>query len=55
MPVYEFVCQHCKKPFEIVRPIKENGRTKAVSCPKCDSKKVERRWSSVFVETSRKS
>ena len=53
MPIYEYVCQKCKKSFELVRRIKENGR-KAATCPKCASKKVERRWSSVFVGTSRK-
>jgi len=54
MPIYEYVCQKCKKRFELVRRIKENGR-KAASCPKCASKKVERRWSRVSVATSRKS
>jgi putative FmdB family regulatory protein len=54
MPIYEYVCQKCKKAFELVRRIKEDGR-KAATCPKCASKKVERRWSRVSVETSRKS
>ena len=54
MPIYEYVCQKCKKSFELVRRIKENGR-KAATCPKCASKKVERRWSRVSVATSRKS
>jgi putative FmdB family regulatory protein len=54
MPIYEYVCQKCKKSFELVRRIKEDGR-EAATCPKCASKKVERRWSRVSVETSRKS
>ena len=54
MPVYEYVCPGCRKTFEVVRPITEYGK-KAVACPKCRSKKVERRWSSIFVETSSKS
>ena len=54
MPIYEYRCVGCEKPFEIVRLISEN-KSKAVKCPKCESKKVERRWSSVFIETSRKS
>ena len=54
MPIYEYRCVDCKKPFEILRPITED-KPKAVKCPKCESKKVERRWSSVFLETSRKS
>ena len=54
MPVYEYSCQKCKKRFEIVQRITDHG-TKAVTCPKCKAKKVERRWSSVSIETSRKS
>ena len=54
MPIYEYVCQKCKKAFELVRRIKEDGR-KAATCPQCANKKVERRWSRVSVETSRKS
>ena len=54
MPVYEYVCPRCKKNFEVVKLITEYGK-KAVICPKCRSKKVERRWSNIFVETSSKS
>jgi putative FmdB family regulatory protein len=54
MPVYEYVCPGCRKTFEVVRPITEYGK-KAVACPKCRSKKVKRRWSSVSVQTSTKS
>ncbi len=54
MPTYEYRCEGCKKPFEIVRAISV-GKSKPVKCPKCKSKKVERQWSSIFVDTSRKS
>lgn len=54
MPVYEYACRDCKKTFQVVEAISEHGKKK-VRCPKCDSKSVERIWSSVFVETSRKS
>jgi putative FmdB family regulatory protein len=54
MPIYEYRCVVCKKPFEIIRPMSEK-RSKSVKCPKCKGMKVERRWSSVFVETSSKS
>ncbi len=54
MPVYEYVCSRCKKGFEVVKGITQYGK-KAVICPKCRSKKVERRWSSVSVATSSKS
>ncbi len=54
MPVYEYACSSCKKTFEIVRPITQSNK-KSGPCPRCHSRKVEKRWSSVFVETSRKS
>jgi putative FmdB family regulatory protein len=54
MPVYEFICNDCQKKFEVVKPIKEYD-PKKVTCPKCDSKKVERRWSTVYAVTSKKS
>jgi len=53
MPVYEYICKDCKKEFEVLRAIKD-PRT-GVACPKCKSQKVERHWTSVFVETTRKS
>ena len=54
MPIYEYTCLDCKKRFSEVKPISEYD-PQAVECPKCDGKNVERRWSSVFVETSKKS
>jgi len=54
MPIYEYVCLDCKKQFSEIKPISEYD-PKAVKCPKCDSKDVDRRWSTVYVETSKKS
>ncbi|MFQ5877709.1 MAG: zinc ribbon domain-containing protein [Acidobacteriota bacterium] len=54
MPIYEFLCLDCKKSFELTRQI-ERYDPRKVKCPECESKKVERSWSEVFVETSRKS
>lgn len=54
MPVYEYHCRKCGKSFEQVETVKEHDLSK-VHCPKCKSKKVERRWSSVFAVTSKKS
>ena len=54
MPVYEFICRNCRKKFEIVKTVAEYGKGK-VKCPKCKSSKVERRWSSIFTVTSKKS
>ena len=54
MPIYEFVCLDCKKEFDVVKSVGEYD-PKRIECPKCHSKKVERHWSRVFVETTRKS
>jgi putative FmdB family regulatory protein len=53
MPVYEFVCRDCKKPFEVVRPMSESTTTPA--CPACGSAHVERTYSHVYAQTSKKS
>jgi putative FmdB family regulatory protein len=44
----------CGKSFERIETVKDHDPAK-VRCPKCKSKKVERRWSSVFAVTSKKS
>jgi putative FmdB family regulatory protein len=54
MPIYEFTCLDCRKPFEISRPMSEAGPGGA-SCPHCGSTRVERTWSSVFAITGKKS
>ena len=54
MPVYRFVCRECRKEFELVQTLREHDKN-TVKCPKCESKKIDRAWSQVFVETSRKS
>jgi putative FmdB family regulatory protein len=54
MPLYEYVCVACKKKFSEMKPLSEYD-PKAVRCPKCKSRKVERRWSSINVTTASKS
>ena len=54
MPVYEFWCLDCKKTFEVIRRI-TGKNPKTEHCPKCKGKRVDRRWSSVNIETSKKS
>ena len=39
MPRYEFLCQKCRKPFELIMTISEREKAK-VKCPKCKSTKV---------------
>lgn len=55
MPVYEYLCHDCGREFDIVESIHEHEAGKKVACVACDSGNVERRWSEVAVETSRKS
>jgi putative FmdB family regulatory protein len=54
MPIYEFVCRDCQKPFEIVRSVSE-ATADGVKCPACGSARVDRTYSHVYVETSKKS
>jgi len=54
MPVYEYVCLNCKKKFSETKPISAYDPAR-VKCPKCNSRKVEQRWTSVSVTTSKKS
>ncbi len=54
MPIYEFICQDCRKTFEVTRPISQGGSNSA-KCPHCGSTKTERTWSSVFAITAKKS
>jgi putative FmdB family regulatory protein len=53
MPIYEFVCRDCHKPFQIVRPISESTATP--TCPSCGSVHVDRTYSNVYAKTSKKS
>jgi putative FmdB family regulatory protein len=53
MPVYEFVCRDCQKPFEVVRPMSESTTTP--KCPAGGSTRVDRRYSHVYAQTSKKS
>lgn len=42
MPTYQFVCQNCRKRFEIFMSYKEYG-SNPVHCPHCQSERVQRR------------
>lgn len=54
MPLYEFYCRDCQKSFEVHESMTEHGKT-PVKCPGCGSANVERRWTSVYAVTSKKS
>lgn len=44
MPIYEFVCQKCNKPFTLFISISEHEK-KNFECPECGSAKVEQQIS----------
>jgi putative FmdB family regulatory protein len=57
MPIYEFLCERCRKPFELSSSLAEYERAikKKIKCPKCKSMKVVRQISAIEVKTSKKS
>lgn len=54
MPRYEFMCEKCKKGFEMTLSISARETAK-VRCPTCNSTKVVPQLSRVGIQTSRKS
>jgi putative FmdB family regulatory protein len=54
MPRYEFVCEKCKKPFELIMTISEREKGE-VKCPKCKSSKVLLQLGGFMAQTSKKS
>jgi len=54
MPIYEFVCESCKKRFSVTQSISEYEKNKP-RCPKCKSRRVKQLISSFQTKTSKKS
>lgn len=55
MPVYDFYCRRCQKPFATVMHVSEHDAGVA-ECPECHKKdEVEKRLSAFTAVTSRKS
>lgn len=54
MPRYEFLCQTCKKPFELTMTIAQREKAKA-TCPKCKGAKVTPQLTGFMAQTSKKS
>ncbi len=54
MPRYEFLCEKCKKPFELTMTISEREKTK-VKCPKCKGTKVVPQLGGFMAQTPKKS
>jgi putative FmdB family regulatory protein len=57
MPRYEYLCQKCDKPFEMLYSLAEYERAQKtrIKCPKCRSTRVVRQISGFEVKTSKKS
>jgi putative FmdB family regulatory protein len=54
MPRYEFMCETCKKPFELLLTISEREKGD-VKCPKCKGTKVVPQLAGFMAQTSKKS
>jgi len=54
MPRYEFVCEKCNKPFELIITISKREKG-GVKCPKCKSSNVVPQLSDFITQTSKKS
>jgi putative FmdB family regulatory protein len=53
MPVYDYICNHCHKTFELILTLKEHD--KEIKCPKCGSRNVEQEATVFFAVTGKKS
>ena len=53
MPIYEYLCESCKKGFEVTLSITERTTTR-VKCPGCGSSKVIPQMTVFSAKTSRK-
>jgi putative FmdB family regulatory protein len=45
MPLFEFVCQSCRTPFEEL--VRSSEAVKDVTCPACGSRQVRRQLSTI--------
>jgi putative FmdB family regulatory protein len=54
MPRYEFLCEKCQKPFELVMTLSERDKA-VVKCPTCKGTKVVPQFSGFMTQTGKKS
>jgi putative FmdB family regulatory protein len=54
MPRYEFLCEKCKKPFEVTMTISEREKAKP-ACPACKGTKVVPQLAGFMAQTKKKS
>ena len=54
MPVYDYICNDCRKNFERVLTLHEHDSEK-MRCPSCGSKNIEQQVAAFYAVTSKKS
>jgi putative FmdB family regulatory protein len=54
MPRYEFLCEKCNEPFELIMTISEREKVKP-TCPNCKGEKVVPQFSGFMAQTRKKS
>jgi putative FmdB family regulatory protein len=54
MPRYEFLCEKCQKPFELIMTISERETAKQ-TCPTCKGTNVTPQFSGFMAQTGKKS
>ena len=50
MPMYEYLCEACGKPFD--KLVRTADRDAAIACPECGSEKTARKLSAITVGAS---
>jgi len=50
MPMYEYLCEDCGKPFD--KLVRTADRDTAIACPECGSEKTARKLSAITVGAS---
>ena len=54
MPRYEFYCEDCRWPFEVILTLAEYEKGK-IKCPNCRREHIHQEVAAFFVVTSKKS
>ena len=54
MPRYEFLCEKCKKPFELIMTISQREKS-TPKCPRCKGTKVVLQLAGFMAQTKKKS
>jgi len=54
MPTYTYVCKNCNKTFTQMMTLSDHDKNK-MTCPKCNSKRVEQKYAAFFAVSAKKS